>query len=98
MLVQPQQQTFMAGIANPDALGSYFGFGALALAIGGSAGNYLGGWLYDTAQTIDQPALPWLVFAAIGFAVAIGVAIFDRAYTRARTRAPQATLRSAAKS
>jgi DHA1 family multidrug resistance protein-like MFS transporter len=96
MLVQPPLQTFMAGLANPAALGSYFGFGALALALGGGAGNFLGGWLYDTARANNLPALPWLVFAAIGFAVAGGLVIFDRVYARAQT--PTATLQPATKS
>ncbi len=96
MLVQPPLQTFMAGLANPAALGSYFGFGALALALGGGAGNFLGGWLYDTARANNLPALPWLVFATIGFAVAGGLVIFDRVYARAQT--PTATLQPATKS
>jgi DHA1 family multidrug resistance protein-like MFS transporter len=96
MLVQPPLQTFMAGLANPSALGSYFGFGALALALGGGAGNFLGGWLYDTARANNLPALPWLVFAAIGFAVAGGLLIFDRVYTQART--PKTTFQPATKS
>jgi DHA1 family multidrug resistance protein-like MFS transporter len=92
MLVQPMQQTFMASLANPVAMGSYFGFGALALAFGGGFGNYMGGWLYDTAARIQWLALPWLVFAAVGFAVVGGLAVFDRLYVRegeGRTQALQ---------
>jgi DHA1 family multidrug resistance protein-like MFS transporter len=84
MLVQPMQQTFMAALANPAALGSYFGFGALALAFGGGLGNYVGGWLYDTAARLQWAALPWLVFAAVGFGVAGGLLVFNHLYTRAR--------------
>jgi DHA1 family multidrug resistance protein-like MFS transporter len=90
MLVQPVQQSVIAAMANPNALGSYFGFGALALALGGGIGNFAGGWLYDTAAQIGWSALPWLVFCIVGLTVAIGLAIFDRFSLRVRERRAQA--------
>ncbi len=90
MLVQPTQQTVTAQLADPRALGAYFGFSALALAFGGGLGNYLGGWLYDAAQRWDFQALPWLVFCAIGLSVAFGLAVLDRVQIRAAAGASAA--------
>ena len=82
MLVQPVHQSLTAEMADPSAIGSYFGFNALALAFGGGLGNFVGGWLYDVAAEIRQPALPWLIFAAVGAVVAVGLALLDRARSR----------------
>ena len=86
MLVQPTQQSVTAAMADPKVIGSYFGFNALALAFGGGLGNYMGGLLYDTAQRWQLPALPWLVFGSVGFAVTLGLLVLDRAQTKAQTR------------
>jgi DHA1 family multidrug resistance protein-like MFS transporter len=86
LLVQPTQQTVTAAMADQTVLGSYFGFNALALAFGGGLGNYMGGWLYDAAQRWQFPALPWLVFAGVGFTVTLGLLLLDRAQTKAQTR------------
>ena len=79
LLVQPVQQSITAELADPTALGSYFGFSALALAFGGGLGNFAGGWLYDVARTLNAPALPWLTFGGVGAVVALGLLVLDRA-------------------
>jgi DHA1 family multidrug resistance protein-like MFS transporter len=73
VLVRPSEQTVVAGLANPVALGSYFGVAALAVAFGGGLGNFAGGVLYDVGAQLGLPALPWLIFAAIGFIAAAGL-------------------------
>lgn len=73
VLVRPSEQTVAADLADPAALGSYFGVAALALAVGGGLGNFAGGALYDLGQRLDRPALPWLLFAAVGLAAAAGL-------------------------
>jgi len=73
VLVRPSEQTVIAGLANPVALGSYFGVAALAVAFGGGLGNFAGGVLYDLGEHLAMPALPWLIFAAIGVVAASGV-------------------------
>jgi DHA1 family multidrug resistance protein-like MFS transporter len=73
VLARPSEQTVAAGLANRAALGSYFGVAALAVAFGGGLGNYLGGVLYDLGGRLDLPALPWLIFAAIGLVAAAGL-------------------------
>lgn len=73
--VSPSQQTVTAMLANPAALGSYFGISSLSLAIGGAIGNYCGGLLYTLGQR-TTPALPWLTFCAIGILTMIGLTWF----------------------
>ena len=73
VLVRPGEQSVAASLANPAALGSYFGAGSLSLAIGGGVGNYAGGTLYDLGQRLDRPDLPWLIVGAIGLATTVGL-------------------------
>ena len=73
VLARPTEQTVAAGLAHPAALGSYFGVAALAVAFGGGLGNYAGGVLYDAGARLGLPALPWLIFAAIGLVAAVGL-------------------------
>ena len=63
----------VASLANPVALGSYFGVASLAVAFGGGLGNFAGGALYDVGDRLHQPALPWLIFGAIGLVAAAGI-------------------------
>ncbi len=78
LLASPSQQTVTASLANPAALGSYFGVGALSIAIGGGLGNYAGGLLYGFGDRLNAPALPWLVFSSVGIAAAAGMWMMDR--------------------
>jgi DHA1 family multidrug resistance protein-like MFS transporter len=65
-LVEPSKDVVTSQLAPPDQLAAYFGVSFLALAVGGSAGNYLGGFLYDVAIATGASALPWLLFAVFG--------------------------------
>jgi DHA1 family multidrug resistance protein-like MFS transporter len=73
LLAMPSQQTASAELANPAALGSYFGVGALALAVGGGIGNLAGGYLYDMGQAMAWPALPWIIFWLVGLVTGLGL-------------------------
>jgi DHA1 family multidrug resistance protein-like MFS transporter len=75
LLASPSQQTVTAALANPAALGSYFGISSLALAFGGGVGNLSGGLLYDIGKQISFPQLPWLVFLVVGMASAGGLTL-----------------------
>ncbi|HNP70906.1 MAG TPA: MFS transporter [Kouleothrix sp.] len=85
LLAGPSQQTVAAEFANPVALGSYFGVNALALALGGSLGNYSGGLLYGLGRQYALPALPWFIFGAAGLATAVGMLLLHRWQGRAAT-------------
>jgi DHA1 family multidrug resistance protein-like MFS transporter len=73
VVARPNEQTVAAGLANPVALGSYFGVAALAVAFGGGLGSYAGGILYDLGGRLGLPALPWIIFAMIGLVAAAGL-------------------------
>jgi DHA1 family multidrug resistance protein-like MFS transporter len=75
ILATPTQQSVTASLADPRALGTYFGVNALALAFGGALGNFSGGLLTDAARDLGIPALPWLTFGLLGLGAAIGLAM-----------------------
>lgn len=79
LLGMPSQQTATADLSDPTKMGSYFGVGMLALAVGGGLGNYAGGALYDLGQSLDWPALPWLVFCVVGLITGSGLLWLERA-------------------
>lgn len=66
MLLRPIDYQMVTGMAPRDSLASYYGFSAIAVALGGSSGQFLGGRLTDVAEATGRPWLPWVVFAAIG--------------------------------
>lgn len=73
MLVFPSQQTLTARLAPTGLAGSYFGFGALSLGVGGGVGSVLGGLLVDAGTRLHLPALPWLTFLVLGLLTALGL-------------------------
>ncbi len=75
VLTRPTQQTLNATLANHNALGAYLGVSAISLAVGGSLGNVVGGWLVDVSINWNFLALPWLVFMIIGIISSIGLAL-----------------------
>lgn len=75
LLASPTQQSLTAALSDERALGSYFGVNALALAFGGSVGNFSGGLLTDAARAANMLPLPWLTFALVGLGSAIGLAM-----------------------
>jgi DHA1 family multidrug resistance protein-like MFS transporter len=83
LLALPSQQSASAELANPLALGSYFGVGALSLAVGGGVGNLAGGFLYDLGQKLVWPSLPWLIFWLVGLATSSGLFWLHRQRSRA---------------
>lgn len=82
LLASPSQQTVAAELANPAALGSYFGVSALALALGGGIGNYVGGVLYGMGAAIGVPALPWIMAFSVGMGSVVGLILLRHRLTR----------------
>ncbi|GAC1457841.1 MAG: MFS transporter [Ktedonobacterales bacterium] len=74
MLIWPTVNAVTADLAPAGMLGAYFGFGALAVAVGAGGGQYAGGFLYDAAHALHQSALLWLTFAIVGMGAAVGLA------------------------
>jgi MFS transporter, DHA1 family, multidrug resistance protein len=73
MLIWPMVNVVTADMAPAGRLGAYFGFGALAVAIGAGVGQFAGGFLYDAAHTYHQPALLWVSMILVGAGVAVGL-------------------------
>lgn len=73
MLVYPTQQTLTARLAPAGMTGSYFGFSAISLGLGGAAGNLLGGLLMDAGTRLGLPLLPWLTLMGVGVGTALGL-------------------------
>ncbi|HWV22739.1 MAG TPA: MFS transporter [Thermomicrobiales bacterium] len=84
VLARPGQETVTANLADPAARGTYFGVAALSLAVGGGLGNYLGGVIYDFG-TATTPVLPWVVYAAVAAATALGMWLMRREFGVIRT-------------
>jgi DHA1 family multidrug resistance protein-like MFS transporter len=78
LMTRPTQQTLIADMADPRALGTYLGVSSLSLAVGGGIGNVAGGWLIDVAAARQWPWLPWATYCAIGLASAYGLARLTR--------------------
>jgi DHA1 family multidrug resistance protein-like MFS transporter len=76
VLATPSAQTVTAEMADERARGAYFGVGSLAMAVGGGLGHILGGTLVDVAARQNTPALPWIIFAAVGLVSAAGLWVF----------------------
>jgi MFS family permease len=82
VVIEPVVNASVASIASAAGSGmlaSYFGFGALSVAIGASSGQLLGGWLFDLALAHDLPALPWITLGVIGAGVSLALLLFSRA-------------------
>lgn len=73
MLVYPLQQTLTARLAPPALVGSYFGFSAISLGLGGAVGNFMGGVLVDFGKQVGFLPLPWLILLLIGLLTALGL-------------------------
>jgi len=78
LLVEPIRDAVTADLAPEGSSAAYFGFGYLALAFGGSLGNWVGGRLMDLAVEPALASAPWLAFAAVGAAAAVGMIALER--------------------
>jgi DHA1 family multidrug resistance protein-like MFS transporter len=81
VLIDPTMNMSIASVASragDGLLASYFGFSALSVAIGGAAGQLLGGWLYDRAENSNVHALPWLVMGAVAVVVSLALLSLSR--------------------
>lgn len=80
IMARPGQETVTANLADPAARGTYFGVAYFSMAVGGGLGNLVGGYAYDFGRQHDQHLAPWLLFAAIGLATAVGLWVFRQEF------------------
>lgn len=76
IVTRPSQQTMIANMANPQALGAFLGVSSLSLAIGGGIGNVVGGWLVEPAQQQHWPWLTGTVLLVVGIATSVALRSF----------------------
>ncbi|MEI2457091.1 MFS transporter [Lysobacter firmicutimachus] len=88
VLTRPSQQTLIADLADPRALGTFLGVSSLSLAVGGGLGSLAGGGLIDLAAALRLPWLPWATFCAVGLLGAFGLAWATRGAARAPATSP----------
>lgn len=70
MIAVPNLVEVVPRLAPREQVGAYYGFNGYSLAIGGSFGQFAGGWVYDTARELGTPWLPWTICLLIGIWVA----------------------------
>ncbi|CAG0926379.1 Multidrug resistance protein MdtH [Thermoflexales bacterium] len=78
LIATANQSTVIAGMAQPDARGSYFGVSAVALAVGGGLGNLVGSALYGASTTNGLPAVPWLIIGGVGAMSTVGLWLLNK--------------------
>lgn len=87
ILIMPSQQMYVSDVAEPDLLGSYFGFSSLSMAIGGTVGNSLGGWVIDVSRSIHWEGLSFIIFSTVGIICAWGILHVSRSQEVSKKRA-----------
>lgn len=92
LLASPSQQTVAAELANPVALGSYFGVAGLAIAIGGGMGSFSGGTLYGLGKSLQLPYLPWVTFMGVGIVTTIMLVVYFQRYRMLHKSVPTPSL------
>lgn len=78
MLVLPTMNTVVADLGRNGNIGTLYGFFMMSSGIGGSLGNYLGGWAIALAVHYQMPSMPWLFFGAIGTITTVSFLQFSR--------------------
>jgi MFS transporter, DHA1 family, multidrug resistance protein len=70
MIAVPNMVDMVQRFAPREHVGAYYGFNGYSLAIGGSVGQFAGGWVYDTALRLQMSWLPWTLCLLVGLWVA----------------------------
>lgn len=86
-VIDPTYNAYVSSVAPTAHVGSYFGFGALGLAVGGASSTYAAAALFEAATAANHPALPWAAAAAAGALVAVALSMYRYAELR-RESAP----------
>jgi len=70
----PAIETIIASLADDGSQATFFGIAALAWAVGGTAGNYVGSWLILECT----PTVTWITFAGVALLGFLLAALFAR--------------------
>lgn len=72
IIIQPIFEISISKLADEKAIGSYFGFAQISMAVGGALGNIGGGALIDLSSSMGIDAFPWLCLIIINAVCAFG--------------------------
>ncbi len=93
MMASPRIYEYLGGIAPKGQEGLYLGYANLPIALASIFGGPLGGQLFEKfisepqkAGQAPNPVAMWLVIAALGILSMVGLAIYDRAVVKTKTR------------
>ncbi len=70
MIAVPNLVDMVPRFAPREHVGAYYGFNGYSLAVGGSIGQFVGGWVYDTSVRLHAAWLPWTICLLVGVLVA----------------------------
>lgn len=87
-VIDPTYNAYVSSVASPAHVGSYFGFGALGLAVGGASATYAAGVLFELSSSVNRPELPWTAAAVAGGAVSGLLFAYRYLELRAKSAAP----------
>ncbi len=85
MMLLPSFQSYVASIAPKESLAAYFGFSNMAMAIGGSLGNLVGGVLQDYFVAIHKPAFFWILLCILTIPPIVGALRLKHIQQKQRT-------------
>lgn len=79
MLASPKSQEYVAAISPPHQSALYMGYYFISMALGMLFAGLLSGWSYQWfARELQQPHWLWLLFAGIGIASALALALYNQ--------------------
>jgi len=70
MIAVPNMVEMVPRFAPKEMVGAYYGFNGYSVAIGGSVGQIVGGWVYDLGRQLAMPWMPWSICLFVGLIVA----------------------------
>ncbi|CAM3247139.1 MFS transporter [Brevibacillus invocatus] len=70
MISVPNLVEMVPRFAPKELVGAYYGFNGYSVAIGGSVGQIVGGWVYDLGREMAMPWMPWSICLLVGLIVA----------------------------
>lgn len=70
MIAVPNLVDVVPRFAPKELVGAYYGFNGYSIAIGGSLGQIVGGWVYDQSLALQMGWLPWAICLSVGVLVA----------------------------
>jgi DHA1 family multidrug resistance protein-like MFS transporter len=76
-MLLPAFHSYVARVAPKESLASYFGFSNLAMAVGGSLSNLLGGILYNVFTQNHVTGLFWIGLSMLAFLPAAGAMVYQ---------------------